>query len=117
MFPAFSAFAKDAIDLVEEDFPTQISLAVKTTAPRKIGVTTSTTLNKATGGLVPALAVSWARDSFTLEKLELENDGRINLETSVTDAYQGLDINYKGNSIDKSDLNMTYKYVLDYILP
>jgi hypothetical protein len=53
--------------------------------------------------------VSWKRDWLNLEKLEIGADGHINLDATVEGVYPGLDVIFSGNSIDKSDLRMTYR--------
>ena len=116
MFSPFQEFGKSTADLVEEDFPTEVSLAITSTGPNKVGITTTQALCKKGGGLVPALAVSWTRDWLNLEKLEIGADGHINLDASVGNVYPGLDVSFRGNSIDKSDLLMTYKCVMPRLI-
>ena len=57
------------------------------------------------------VSTKWSHQSgFTLEKLELANDGKVTTETSLTGAAKGLKLEFKGNDSDKGDLGFTYKH-------
>ena len=55
------------------------------------------------------MALKWPHPSgFTLEKLEFSNDCKMNVETSLVDAFPGLKCEFKGNDSDKADLSVKY---------
>lgn len=57
------------------------------------------------------VSTKWGHSSgFTLEKLELANDGKVTTETSLVGAAPGLKLEFKGNDSDKGDLGFTYKH-------
>lgn len=63
------------------------------------------------GSIKPKMSLKWPHPSgFTMEKLEVSNDLKVTVETSLADSLPGLKLEFKGNDSDKADLS--FKYVL-----
>lgn len=83
-------------------------LKIKTSAPHGITFTTNTTICP-TNGLKSKVSGKFSHScGFTLDKFEIENDGKVSAETSLTGVQPNLKIGFKGDSKDKSDLSVTY---------
>jgi len=60
---------------------------------------------------VAKVSAKWPHSSgFTLEKLEVANNGAITTETSLTGVAPGLKLEFKGNDSNKGDLSFTYHH-------
>jgi hypothetical protein len=106
--PVFKDFDKDASDIFGEDFDTKHVLKIKTNAPNGITFTTNTTICP-TNGLKSKVSGKFSHScGFTLDKFEIENDGKVSAETSLTGVQPNLKIGFKGDSKEKSDLSATY---------
>jgi len=108
----FADIDKPINDMFEDDFDLKCSLKVKTPGPWGSTVTTNTTLNckdKSTGTKV-SLKYPHA-SGFTLDKLEITNDGYMVTETSLTGLAKGLKLEFKGNDQkSKGDVSATYTH-------
>jgi hypothetical protein len=75
-------------------------------------LTSTTTLKDGKNGfvLVPKLATKYTHSSgFTVDKLEITDDAKASIETSLTGVAPGLKLEFKGNDSDKADLSFQYK--------
>jgi hypothetical protein len=74
-------------------------------------LTTTTDLSTKGGktSLSGKVSAKWARDNFSLDKLEVKNDGSIITESSLTGVYPGLKFEFKGDDTFKGDLGLVYK--------
>lgn len=72
-------------------------------------MTTVTQFDEKEVKLSPKLSLKWAHHTgFTLEKLEAAADGKVTVETSLTNVAPGLKLEFKGKDADKADLSLTY---------
>lgn len=113
-FPVFKDISKCVSDLLSDDFDTKYSLKVKSAGPSGTTLTTTTNYTVDKEGkkeqLAPKLSLKWPHESgFTLEKLEVTNDCKFTVETSLVKAVEGLKLEFKGNDCGKADLSFTYK--------
>lgn len=73
-------------------------------------MTTTTQFDQKDNKLKPKFAVKLTHPSgFTLKKLELTQDCKVSLESSLAGVAPGLELEFKGNDSDKGDLCVTYK--------
>jgi len=109
--PLFKDFDKNVQDLLKDDFDTKFSLKVKTAAPYRVNITSTTDFNSKGGktSLDGKVSAKWAHESgFTLDKLELKNDGSLVTESSMTGLYPGVKLEFKGDDSFKGDLGVIY---------
>jgi len=110
--PEFKDFDKSVTDLLGDDFGDKYLLKIKTAGPCTTTVTTTTTWCAKDNCclLVPKLGLKWLHPTsgFTLEKLEISQDSKISVETSLSNISPGLKVEFKGNDSDKADLSVTY---------
>lgn len=108
-FPAFKDLDKSITDLLNDDFDYKYTLKIKSAGPNNSTVTTVTQFDEKETKLSPKLSVKWAHASgFTVEKLEAAADGKITVETSLSNVAPGLKLEFKGKDADKADFFLTY---------
>jgi hypothetical protein len=106
----FADVTKDIKDMLGDDFDSKYSLKIKSAAPENTTLTTTLTYSSKDSAIVPKSALKWAGPSgFTLDKLEVTNDLRPTVETSLTGIAPGLKLFFKGNDSDKAELSADYK--------
>lgn len=111
-WPIFKEFDKNQSDLLSDDFDIKYSLKVKSTGPFNTVLTSTTTLKDGKNGfvLVPKLAAKYTHNSgFCVDKLEITDDAKASIETTLNGAAPGLKLEFKGNDCDKADLSLQYK--------
>jgi hypothetical protein len=112
-YPIFKDFDKSVTDLLNDDFDSKFTLKVKSAGPFNTTLTTTTQFDPKSNKLVPKLALKWAHPSrFTLDKFELSSDCKTTVETSLSEAFPGLKVEFKGNECDKADLSVNYVHSL-----
>lgn len=105
--PQFKDFDKVVSDLLGEDYDSKYSLKVKSKAPNGVGLTITTDYAKSS--LSGKVAAKWAHESgFALEKLEVDKNAGITIETSLKGAIPDVKFEFKGNDSNKGDLLATY---------
>jgi len=110
-YPVFKDFDKSTNDLLDDDFDSKYSLKIKSPGPYASTVTTTTTWSCKDNScsLSPKLSLKWIHPSgFTLEKLEVSQDAKLNVETSLNGVAPGLKLEFKGNDSDKADVSFNY---------
>jgi len=110
-YPVFKDFDKSTTDLINDDFDNKYSLKVKSSGPYNSTLTTNTTWSAKDNNqsLVPKLSLKWSHESgFNLEKLEISQDCKLNVETSLNNIAPKLKVEFKGNDTDKADLSFNY---------
>jgi hypothetical protein len=114
MFAAFKDFDKDVADLFSDDFDNKYTLKVKAAGPEGTTVSTNLELVDKEGkqSLKPKLTLKYPHPSgFTLDKLEVSNDCRLSVETSLDRlGVPGLKLDFKGNDAEKADVG--FKYIM-----
>lgn len=114
-FPIFKDLDKSVGDLIADDFDCKYTLKIKTVAPRDTVLTTTVAYDPSKETkLSTKLSAKFAHPTgFTLEKLEMANDGSVTTETSLVNTTPGLKFEFKGNdseSNSKGDLSFIYKH-------
>jgi hypothetical protein len=105
--PQFKDFNKTVTDLLGDDYDSKYSLKVKSKAPNGVGMTVTTDYSKSS--LSGKVAAKWAHASgFSLDKLEMNKNGGITVETSLKDAIPNVKFEFKGNDSNKGELLTTY---------
>jgi hypothetical protein len=110
--PVFADLDKSVQDLFKDDFDLKYALKVKAAAPYRVNVTQNTDFTSKGGktSLNGKVSAKWAHESgFTLDKLEIKNDGSLVTESSLSKVYPGLKLEFKGDDSFKGDLGATYK--------
>jgi len=113
MFKVFKDFDKASADILSEDFDCKYTLKVKSKGPYESTLTTNTTYenSKNPASLSSKVSVKYPHSSgFTLEKLEIANNGSVSAETSLSGTTQGLLLEFKGNDCDKSEISFKYEH-------
>mmetsp|Transcript_18954 Transcript_18954/g.18283 ORF Transcript_18954/g.18283 Transcript_18954/m.18283 type:complete len:279 (-) Transcript_18954:196-1032(-) len=114
-FPVFKDLEKSVADIFGDDFDCKYTLKIKTQAPKDTVLTTNITYDPSKDTkLSSKLSAKYAHPTgFTLEKLEMANDGSVTTETSLVNTAPGLKYEFKGNdseSNSKGDLSFIYKH-------
>jgi hypothetical protein len=105
--PQFKDFDKTVADLLGEDYDSKYSLKVKSKAPHGVGLTITTDYAKS--ALSGKVAAKWAHESgFAVDKLEINKNAGITIETSLKGAVPNMKFEFKGNDSNKGDLLATY---------
>lgn len=105
--PQFKDFDKTVSDLLGEDYDSKYSLKVKAKAPYGVGLTITTDYAKSS--LSGKVAAKWAHDSgFAVDKLEVNKNAGITVETSLKGAVPNTLFQFKGNDSNKGDLLAYY---------
>jgi hypothetical protein len=105
--PQFKDFNKTVTDLLGDDYDSKYSLKVKSKAPNGVGLTVTTDYSKST--LSGKVAAKWSHGSgFAIDKLEMNKNGGVTVETSLKDAIPNVKFEFKGNDSNKGDLIATY---------
>jgi len=110
--PLYKDFNKNALDILDEDYDFKYFLKVKSKAPNGVTLTTTTDLNCGAGkcSVGGKVSAKWAHESgFTLDKLEVKNNGSVVVETSLNGVAPGLKFEFKGDDSNKGDLGAVYK--------
>lgn len=94
-------------DLLGDDYDSKYSLKVKSKAPNGVGLTVTTDYAKSS--LSGKVAAKWAHESgFAVDKLEVNKNAGIAIETSLKGAIPDVKFEFKGNDSNKGDLIATY---------
>jgi hypothetical protein len=105
--PQFKDFDKSVSDLLGDDYDSKYSLKVKSKAPHGVGLTVTTDYAKS--ALTGKVAAKWAHESgFAIDKMELNKNAGITIETSLKGAIPNVKFEFKGNDSNKGDLLATY---------
>jgi len=97
-FPVFADIDKPITDKFDDDYDLKTAFKVKTAGPWGTTVTTNTTLNCKDKSTSTKVAIKYPHPSgFTLDKLEITNDGYMVTETSLAGLTKGLKLEFKGN--------------------
>lgn len=105
--PQFKDFDKTVSDLLGDDFDSKYSLKVKTKAPHGVGLTVTTDYAKS--ALSGKVAAKWSHESgFAVDKLEVNKNTGVTVETSLKGAIPNVKFEFKGNDSNKGDLLATY---------
>jgi serine protease inhibitor ecotin len=105
--PQFKDFDKTVADLLGDDYDSKYSLKVKAKAPHGVGLTITTDCDKSS--LSGKVAAKWAHESgFAVDKLEINKNVGITVETSLKGAVPNTKFEFKGNDSNKGDLLATY---------
>lgn len=110
--PVYADLDKSVQDLFKDDFDLKYALKVKAAAPYRVNLTQTTDFTSKGGktSLNGKVSAKWAHESgFTLDKLEIKNDGSLVSETSLSKVYPGLKLDFKGDDSFKGDFGATYK--------
>lgn len=110
--PLYADFDKSVQDLFKDDFDLKYALKVKAAAPYRVNVTQTTDFASKGGktSLNGKVSAKWAHESgFTLDKLEIKNDGSLITESSLSKVYPGLKLEFKGDDSFKGDLGAIFK--------
>ena len=74
-------------------------------------MTTKITYDSKNTQLITKLSTKWAHSSeFTVEKLEIANDGKLSAETSFLKVLPGLRLTFKRNNSNLASLSFMYKH-------
>lgn len=113
-FPVLKDLDKQVTDIFTEDFDTKYNLKIKSPGPSGLTFTTNTLYDVSKEAkLVSKVSFKWPHHSgFTLEKLEVANNGAVTTETSLAGTYPGLKLEFKGNDSNKGDLSFTFLHKL-----
>lgn len=105
--PQFKDFDKTVSDLLGDDYDSKYSLKVKSKAPNGVGLTVTTDYAKS--ALSGKVAAKWSHESgFAVDKLEINKNAGITIETSLKGAIPDVKFEFKGNDSNKGDLLATY---------
>lgn len=105
--PEFKDFNKTVTDLLGDDYDSKYSLKVKSKGPHGVGVTVTTDYAKS--ALSGKVAAKWAHESgFAVDKLEVNKNAGVTIETSLKGAVPNVKFEFKGNDSNKGDLLATY---------
>lgn len=105
--PQFKDFDKTVSELLGDDYDSKYSLKVKSKAPNGVGLTITTDYAKST--LSGKVAAKWSHESgFAVDKLEVNKNAGITIETSLKGAIPDCKFEFKGNDSNKGDLLATY---------
>lgn len=105
--PQFKDFDKTVSDLLGDDYDQKYSLKVKSKAPHGVGLTVTTDYAKS--ALSAKVAAKWTHESgFAVDKLEVNKNAGITVETSLKGAMPNVKFEFKGNDSNKGDLLATY---------
>lgn len=95
------------VDLLGDDYDSKYSLKVKSKAPHGVGLTVTTDYAKST--LSGKVAAKWAHESgFAVDKLEVNKNAGVTIETSLKGAVPNVKFEFKGNDSNKGDLLATF---------
>jgi hypothetical protein len=94
-------------ELLGDDYDSKCSLKVKSKAPHGVGLTITT--DYANSALSGKVAAKWAHESgFAIDKLEVNKNAGVAIETSLKGAVPHMKFEFKGNDSNKGDLLATY---------
>ncbi|GMH50156.1 hypothetical protein TrLO_g9420 [Triparma laevis f. longispina] len=109
--PFFKDISKSSNDALGDDYTSKVSSKMKTKAG-PVGVTCETTrVSKDKVSLLSKLSFKWAGPSgFSVDKLQLKDNGSHVLETSLVGAAgnPNLKFTFKGDDSQKGDLGVEY---------
>lgn len=109
-YPVFKSMEEKVSDIFTDgDFKTAYFLKIKTAAPSGVVLTSQMDFDTKESKLASKVKGKWAHASgFTLEKLEMTQNGSVATETKLEGALPGLKLEFKGNDSGKADLFFTY---------
>jgi hypothetical protein len=112
-FPLFKDFDKPVSEIFNDDFDLKYTLKIKSALPYDSQVTTNTTYDPSNVDSKLSTKLSLKSEvksaGFTVEKLEVGVDGHLAVETSLSNAFKGLKLEFKGDDKKKGDLSFQYK--------
>lgn len=111
--PLFKDFDKPVSEIFNDDYDLKYTLKIKSTAPYDSSITTNTTYDPSNVASKLSTKLSLKSEvksaGFTIEKLEVGVDGHLAVETSLSKAFEGLKLEFKGDDKKKGDLSFQYK--------